>query len=791
MKHCTLSLISLAATLMILSARVNSQTFFEQLPGPAGGHIYAVECNVDGDPVCLSQTGIFKWNRSVGSWQIAQRFWTDVNNKKLYRAPGGKLFACLVTALLYASDDGGVSWYKVDGVTTYSRDITANSSGNLFNAGNGVLMSSDGGTTWIERSNGVESEYLHSIVAHPNGSLFVSAPLTGIFRSSNEGQTWSLLQDSPTYIFDLFVTSDGVLWGGGNQGAYSSTDQGTTWVLSSAPTSIRSIAQHPSGDLFICTGGAEGIYRSTDDGGSWTAMDMSGARVGGECISFNASGRGFAASTTGVFTSTDGVEAWQPRNAGLLAGRILAMAELPNGELLVDLESVGLHRSTDHGQSWQWIDEGISIYTIHTLLVRDDRIYAASSDWLYSSTDGGMTWVRLNSNAQFETCYDVLMDNEGAIYIAKQNGIMFSSDGGAHWETRDDGLSGSTMLGIAMLTDGTLFGACSTNGVFRSTDAGQHWAKSGDFPEGFRACCVATDSRNALYVGTLGNGMYRSEDKGMHFERVSRGLDNRHAKALIIAEDDAVFCGTNTGVFFLASGTDTWVKLSGIDHEAAALMRDSRSHLFAGTASEALYVSRAPVSSASSPAPIMISPANGASETGRTVPFSWQLEAYAMYYRLQLSMLPDLSSLDIDTTFSAASTLTLYSLTLPAKYYWRMSAGNTSGESAWSPIWSFNTGQVTDLAALEIPSFHLEQNFPNPSVKETIIRFSTDIPTTGNLSVYSALGRKVATLFDGHLQSGRHEVSFKTATLAAGVYLYRLTTARGSLTRRCVVVDQR
>jgi hypothetical protein len=68
----------------------------------------------------------------------------------------------------------------------------------------------------------------------------------------------------------------------------------------------------------------------------------------------------------------------------------------------------------------------------------------------------------------------------------------------------------------------------------------------------------------------------------------------------------------------------------------------------------------------------------------------------------------------------------------------------------------------------------LGQNYPNPFNPSTTIRYSLSTSSRVLLTVYDLLGRKVATLVDRHQVPGRYSVDFGAASLASGVYLYRL-----------------
>ena len=84
-------------------------------------------------------------------------------------------------------------------------------------------------------------------------------------------------------------------------------------------------------------------------------------------------------------------------------------------------------------------------------------------------------------------------------------------------------------------------------------------------------------------------------------------------------------------------------------------------------------------------------------------------------------------------------------------------------------------------------TFRLDQNYPNPFNPSTQIGYQ--VPRTGRvlLKVYDILGQQVSTLVDRVQSAGSYQVSFDGAQRASGVYIYRITTASGSITRTMVL----
>ncbi|NNL21331.1 MAG: T9SS type A sorting domain-containing protein [Ignavibacteriaceae bacterium] len=71
--------------------------------------------------------------------------------------------------------------------------------------------------------------------------------------------------------------------------------------------------------------------------------------------------------------------------------------------------------------------------------------------------------------------------------------------------------------------------------------------------------------------------------------------------------------------------------------------------------------------------------------------------------------------------------------------------------------------------------FALEQNYPNPFNPSTVIEFSLpqDVKNA-KLTIYNALGERVAELVNTSLEAGRYTYQWDARTVATGMYIYEL-----------------
>ncbi|MCL6260786.1 Ig-like domain-containing protein [Aquiflexum sp. TKW24L] len=90
-------------------------------------------------------------------------------------------------------------------------------------------------------------------------------------------------------------------------------------------------------------------------------------------------------------------------------------------------------------------------------------------------------------------------------------------------------------------------------------------------------------------------------------------------------------------------------------------------------------------------APNLVSPSNGAKDLSISPRLQWNTVTGAKTYRVQISKEINFATLSLDNAALTSNSLQVNNLEEGETYYWRVSAGNEAGNSAFSSVWSFNT----------------------------------------------------------------------------------------------------
>ncbi len=82
----------------------------------------------------------------------------------------------------------------------------------------------------------------------------------------------------------------------------------------------------------------------------------------------------------------------------------------------------------------------------------------------------------------------------------------------------------------------------------------------------------------------------------------------------------------------------------------------------------------------------------------------------------------------------------------------------------------------------------LRQNYPNPFNPVTVISWHLVACSEVELSVFSVLGKKVATLISQRMDAGIHSYTFDGSDMASGVYFYQLVAGEFRAVRKMVLL---
>jgi photosystem II stability/assembly factor-like uncharacterized protein len=323
----------------------------------------------------------------------------------------------------FHSSNGGTSWDLFGpspwyGYGAFIFDPTDPQTAYITNDAVGVQKTTDGGATWEPKVQGLTALSCTSMAVSPTDPLRVYAafygPL-GIYRSLDGTSTWTFrpipgASQLRRVLVDPFDSQR--VYAGADTGFYTSTDGGDNWAGTgwnlhpSSPGGLGDMAADPyhAGHLLASfgTGGApRQLYSSTDYGASWQAVDVNpGPGVQWpHCIAFDPATPGTVYfATNGVYKSTDSGATWQriddPKQPGMATTGDIAIATHPQHIVTVEGQSGQFYRSVGGGATWQKAKStesgGVDVFVDGD----STRLYRATAQGLFFSSDAGDTWER-------------------------------------------------------------------------------------------------------------------------------------------------------------------------------------------------------------------------------------------------------------------------------------------------------------------------------------------------------------------------------------------------------------
>jgi photosystem II stability/assembly factor-like uncharacterized protein len=210
------------------------------------------------------------------------------------------------------SVDNGDSWEAdLPGRAVFAFAI--NNAGHIFagTIGRGVYRSTDQGETWSEVNNGLTNTLVLVLIINSEQHLFAGTYLGGVFRSTDNGDSWSLSNTGlpPSRVFALAVNAADHIFAGTDSGVFRSANNGNSWeelnIGLNAP-SVPALAINAAGHVFAAVAGSAGggVFRSLDNGDHWEPVNAGLPQVAVFTLGFDRQGRILAGTDgDGVFRS--------------------------------------------------------------------------------------------------------------------------------------------------------------------------------------------------------------------------------------------------------------------------------------------------------------------------------------------------------------------------------------------------------------------------------------------------------------------------------------------------------
>ncbi len=367
---------------------------------------------------------------------------TDVNITSISDADidqqSGKIFICTDDGVFTSTDDGG-HWNLTDAPANMK--ISIDSSEVVIVGFKGVYLSKDDGTEWNKISNGpkISSIYQTSMPSTATGSVIYAVGKDNsfstqnvLFKTTNEGNTWSKLQlpngVSPTVVRANPLNPDEVYVGcgqffTGNLGLYKSNDGGVNWkqILPDSTTPVTAIEFFPQDTSRILLGLPGRILKSNNSGSSWEGLLQ-------------------IVAARNVALEMNTVEV-APNNPNVVTAGISSNFA----------DKGGFFITSDSENTWDRRVNGLSIDLDHTNITaiaispkNDSLIYIGNSAGVYVSSDMGNQWRQCLSsdftNGGIVEDIKIDKDNPNVIFVTEkgndigEGGLFFSGDAGKTWK---------------------------------------------------------------------------------------------------------------------------------------------------------------------------------------------------------------------------------------------------------------------------------------------------------------------------------------------------------------------
>jgi len=741
--------------------------------------------------------------------------------------------------ILLRTKDGGTTWSEVDPGTTASLTSVqfVDSTTVVIVGGVGtVLWSTDAGVTWVIKPSGTSANFYN--VSFSSSSLGVVVSLNSLYRTTNSGESWTIIGLPTIGWLDqvslhpsdrgLVVGNYGIIYRTANSGAtwslassgktatingivfldenigigvgygivYRTTNAGTTWTTATLTGSLTDVA-FANGSLGTAVGGSgkEGIvWRTADAGITWISQSPSESSL--NAVHYANSNTGAIVGNGGtILRTTDAGLTWTIQQSGTTSG--LSGVFLIDGNTGVAVGGSTILRTADGGVTWlpQASPTTESLYDV-SFATPNIGVAVGGGGTILRTTDGGISWTNQISGTTIDlTAVGFDVDGTTGIIGGSGGTILWTSDAGITWTTSQTGAS-AAMRGVASLGENGWIAAGDGGTILHSPRTiSPYPLVSVDIEIDSLDMFVPAVGDTFAYQVTLEN--QTSEEQTVDvWTKVLRPSGNPidplyGPQSVVVAPFSTVVIDTAKlpvpynaveGNYSLVAFVGTY-QLDTLDEDTSPFVKlpqipcDSIDQFQArcrpgGTIQARIVL----LNSTEHAGEEIIMGIDGVNYGLTVVTNGTHSKAQTQFDGQTLG----------DHTVTLVSPIGCFD---PLTVACTIAMTKADEEWFWDEEVGLENNSQADNAKVEIPAVKaLLGNYPNPFNPRTDIGYQISDNGFVKLVVYDILGREVATLVNGYIDAGYHQVTLDGNPLASGVYYYRLTAGSFVDTKRLLLV---